>query len=169
MTTLFYLLAVGTLLGGVGVVVSKNPIHAALSLVASLFFLAGLYLTLGAQLIAVLQVLVYAGAVMMLFVFVISLLNLRDEELGRPRITGAKIIGALSVASVLAAAVKVGGDALLTRTGRVFDVATASPTFGTTATVGRSLYLDQVLPFELTSLLLLVAIIGAVVVAKGKI
>ena len=172
-SVLFYLLGAGTLLGALGVLVARNPLHSALSLVASFFFLAGIYLLLGAQLIAVLQVLVYAGAVMVLFVFVITLLNLNDAELGESRFTVAKAVGVVAVAATTAALLKTLIDAMRARGGLFVtgaDLARAHPdTFGTVRAVGRSLLIDSVLPFELTSLLLLAAIVGAVVVAKGKI
>ena len=81
----------------VGVIFRRNPIYGALSLVGCFFFLAGVYVLLGAHLIAVLQVLVYAGAVMVLFVFVIMLLNLKDAELGEKRITAWKGLGLAAV------------------------------------------------------------------------
>ena len=112
---------------------------------------------------------VYAGAVMVLFVFVIMLLNLREEELGRERVTVWKGIGALAVAASVGLIVVF---ALRTAyQGPVRDLAVEQlPTgFGTVKAVGRALYLFSVLPFEVTSLLLTVAIVGAVVVAKGKI
>ncbi len=168
-TILFYLFAVGVLGAGAQVVLRRNPIHGALALVASFFFLAGIYVLLSAHLIAILQVMVYAGAVMVLFVFVIMLLNLKDEELGQTRITLWKGAGVLAILG----AVGVSARAALTTvySGPVTDLAVreASRGFGGVKAVGRALYLDSLLPFEVTSLLLLVAIVGAVVVAKGKI
>src|SRR5205085_4845270 len=159
----------GTLSAGAQVVLRRNPLHGALALVASFFFLAGIYVLLSAHLIAVLQVLVYAGAVMVLFVFVIMLLNLKDEELGEQRITVWKGIGALSVVTLVGLI-----DFFALRgaySGRPRDLAVEqlATGFGTVRAVGRTLYLFSVLPFELTSLLLTVAVVGAVVVAKGKI
>ena len=81
-TILFYIFAIGVLFSGAQVVMRRNPVHGALSLVACFFFLAGTYVLLAAHLIAILQIMVYAGAVMVLFVFVIMLLNLKEEELG---------------------------------------------------------------------------------------
>src|ERR671932_289216 len=98
---LFWILAAGVVLAAVQVVLRRNPVYAAMSLVACFFFLAGIYLLLSAHLIAVVQVLVYAGAVMVLFVFVIMLLNLKDAELGETRITLWKGIGALSVVALV--------------------------------------------------------------------
>jgi NADH-quinone oxidoreductase subunit J len=150
------------------VVLRRNPAHAAISLVAAFFFLAGLYVLLAAHLIAILQVMVYAGAVMVLFVFVIMLLNLKEEELGHERITAWKIIGGLSIVITtgLIAFLALGNAY---PTGFLRDMARSQPTFGSVKGVGQALYIASVLPFEVTSLLLTVAIVGAVVVAKGKI
>src|ERR687884_1797446 len=96
-TILFWILAAGVVVGGAQVVLRRNPVYAAMSLVACFFFLAGIYVLLSAHLIAILQVIVYAGAVMVLFVFVIMLLNLKEEELGEQRITAWKGIGLAAV------------------------------------------------------------------------
>jgi NADH-quinone oxidoreductase subunit J len=169
-TVLFYIFALGVVLAGSQVVFRRNPIHAALSLVACFFFLAGIYVLLAAHLIAILQIMVYAGAVMVLFVFVIMLLNLKDEELGAQRITVWKALG---LASVLAAVGAVVARAFAHVYGqKVTDLAMATVEggqFGSLKAVARAIYLNSVLPFELTSLLLLVAVVGAVVVAKGRI
>src|SRR5437868_13948849 len=94
---LFYLFAIGVLVAGAQVIFRRNPIYGALALVGCFFFLSGIYVLLAAHLIAILQVLVYAGAVMVLFVFVIMLLNLKEEELGEQRMTAWKVIGLLAV------------------------------------------------------------------------
>ena len=175
-TILFYLFAAGVVFAGAQVVLQRNPVHAALSLVACFFFLAGIYVLLAAHLIAILQIMVYAGAVMVLFVFVIMLLNLKDEELGPARFTAWKGIGLASiVAFVVAVAWRAFGplyQSQLGQAGRITDLAgrlVEGNEFGSMKAVGRAIYLNSVLPFEVTSLLLLVAVVGAVVVAKGKI
>ena len=170
----FWIFAVLTVLLAAQVVLRRNPVHAAVSLVGAFFFLSGIYLLLAAQLIAILQVMVYAGAVMVLFVFVIMVLNLKDEELGEQRITAWKGIG---VAAVMVAAGVIAWRALgpafpqgaLVQAGRRLDNALLVADFGGVKLVGRTLYLASILPFEVTSLLLLVAVVAAVVVAKGKI
>ena len=168
-TVLFWIFFVGVVVAGAQVVLRRNPVYAAMSLVACFFFLAGVYVLLSAHLIAIVQVIIYAGAVMVLFVFVIMLLNLKEEELGKERVTAWKGIGAIAVAAAVGLIVV---DALRTAyTGPVRDLAVEqlATGFGTVKAVGRALYLFSVLPFEVTSLLLTVAIVGAVVVAKGKI
>ena len=165
---LFYVFALGALIAGAQVVLRRNPIYGAVSLVGCFFFLAGIYVLLAAHLIAILQVLVYAGAVMVLFVFVIMLLNLKEEELGDQRMTAWKVIG---LAAVLVATAVIVAKALgpAYPSAPPYDNALRVPNFGTVREVGRVLYLASVLPFEVTSLLLLVAVVAAVVVAKGKI
>jgi len=106
---------------------------------------------------------------MVLFVFVIMLLNLRDEELGKERVTLWKCIGALAVAGAVGLIVVRALAAAYRGPLRDLAVEQLSTGFGTVKSVGRALYLFSVLPFEVTSLLLTVAIVGAVVVAKGKI
>ena len=163
---LFYIFAIGVLVAGSQVILRRNPIYGALSLVACFFFLAGIYVLLSAPLIAILQVMVYAGAVMVLFVFVIMLLNLKDEELGEAKFGLGKALG---LAAVLVTAGIIAWRALGSAypRGVIYDnaVRLAGGGFGGVKAVGRTLYLASVLPFEVTSLLLLVA----VVVAKGKI
>jgi NADH-quinone oxidoreductase subunit J len=169
-TIFFYIFAVGVLVGGAQVVFRRNPIHSALSLIACFFFLAGIYVLLAAHLIAVLQVMVYVGAVMVLFVFVIMLLNLRDEELSRSPFTVGKGVGLAAVLVAVGAVVFRGFAGIY---GPQFaDYATRASdgyAFGSVKAVARVIYLNSVLPFEVTSLLLLVAVVGAVVIAKGRI
>ena len=168
---LFYIFAIGTLAGGALVVLRRNPIYGALSLVGCLFFLAGIYVLLSAHLIAILQIIVYAGAVMVLFVFVIMLLNLKEEELGELRFTFWKVAGLAAVLVIVGVIAWRAIGPAYPATGPARDNAflMAPGGFGGVKAVGRTLYLASVLPFELTSLLLLVAVVAAVVVAKGKI
>jgi NADH-quinone oxidoreductase subunit J len=165
----FWFFALITITTSVGVVVARNPLHGALSLIGAFFALAGIYILLGAHLLAALQILVYAGAVMVLFIFVIMLLNLKEEELGTTKATPMKLLGGVGVG---------GGGALLILAGlRHFSLGAetvkhdfaSAPDFGTVETVGRLIYGPFMLPFEVTSLLLLVAIVAAVVIAKAKI
>ena len=167
---LFYIFGIGVLAAGSQVILRRNPVYGAVSLVGAFFFLAGIYLLLSAPLIAILQVMVYAGAVMVLFVFVIMLLNLKEEELGEPRMGFWKGVGVLAV--IAAAGVLVWralGPAYPGAPAIDNAVRLAGGGFGGVKAVGRMLYLASVLPFEVTSLLLLVAVVAAVVVAKGKI
>ena len=97
---LFYLFALGAIAGCAGVVLSRNPINSAVSLVAAFFFLAGNYVLLHANFMAIVQILVYAGAIMVLFLFVLMLLNQRDEELGPRKFSIAPLLGMFAAAVV---------------------------------------------------------------------
>jgi len=164
----FGILAVAAVLGALAVVLppfGRNPLHAAIALLTTFTCVAGLMVLLSAHLIAVLQVLVYAGAVMVLFTFIIMLLNLRREDLGGFRITAWKVVGVIAVVAV---AVKLG---VLVAAGlSAYDAASASVVvandFGGVKSVGMALLTTYLVPFEATSLLLLVAIVGALVVAR---
>jgi NADH-quinone oxidoreductase subunit J len=161
----FGLFATLAVVASAGVIVSRNPVYAAMNLVAAFFFLAGIYLLLVAHLIAFMQILVYAGAVMVLFLFVIMLLSIGDEHLVKERTKAMQlfgVLGAVGLAAVLGAAITQAGD-------RAGDMPPVNATFGTVKAVGSVLFTDYLLPFEATSLLLLVAIVGAVVVAKERI
>ena len=159
----FAALAAGTALG---VVLAKNPLHSALWLVVSFFFLAGIYVLLGAHLVGILQLMVYAGAIMVLFLFVIMLLALSDADLGLKRFTLTKVAAGAAAFGVVLAALQILGR-VVGRGGLV--QATLEKGFGTAAVVGHKLFTEFPLQLEAVSLLLLVAIVGAVVVAKGKI
>jgi NADH-quinone oxidoreductase subunit J len=159
----FWILAIPLVAAAAGVLVSKSPVYAAMNLVAAFFFLAGIYVLLVAHLIAFMQILVYAGAVMVLFLFVIMLISLGNEHLEKETYRGMQVLGALGV---------IGLTAVLTVA--ILDVAQSAPAsippdFGTVKAVGRVLYTQYLLPFEATSLLLLAAIVGAVVVSKERI
>jgi NADH-quinone oxidoreductase subunit J len=164
-TVTFFVFAVPLVATALGVVFAKSPVYAAMNLVAAFFFMAGIYVLLTAHLIAFMQILVYAGAVMVLFLFVIMLLSLGDEHLGREKRRAMQYVGTLGAAGLFAV--------LASAIARVSDTAIGQPDapekFGTVKAVGRVLFTDFLLPFEVTSLLLLVAIVGAVVVAKEKI
>jgi NADH-quinone oxidoreductase subunit J len=158
---LFWAFAVLAVLGAALVVLLANPVRGAMCLVGTLFCLAVLLVLLDAHLIAVLEVLVYAGAVMVLFLFVIMLLNLREEELGARRFTLVKIGGFFACGWV---GFLLGG--LLIGKG---DRAAVGSGYGGVAAVGKLLLTEYLLAFELTSVLLLVAIVGAVFLAKRRI
>ena len=145
---------------GVMVVWHRNPMNSAIYLVVTMLCLAGFYALLGGAFVAVIQVLIYAGAVMVLMLFVIMMLNLREESLQRegslPVWGFAGIVGLILV-------IKVGG--LLSIYGGA-DLPASTEAFGTIQQVGTNLFGPYVLPFELTSVLLLIAIVGAVILAK---
>ncbi len=157
---LFLGIAALTVASALTVVLHRNPVHSAVALVGTLFLQAVIFLGLDAQLIAFLQVIVYAGAVVVLFLFVIMLLNLQRETqaIGAPALVLAALVGGGTLGALIIRGVA-RGDA----------VAPAVPsTFGETAGVGELLFTTYLLPFELTSLLLLVAVVGAVAIAKRR-
>ena len=165
----FWTLAAGTTLSAAAVVLppfGRNPVHAALALVSTLFFLAGLFVMLAATFVAAMQILVYAGAIMVLFIFVIMLLNLGRDELGDARITGIKVATSLAVLLLIGKLVKVVWTSAY---GPAPPVAFEGPAeFGSIGPVGELLFKQFLLPFEMTSVLLLVAVIAAVVVARSR-
>lgn len=163
---IFYVLAAGAVGFAIAMLLppmGRNPIHSALSLIGSFFCLAALYAQLSAHLLAAMQVIVYAGAVMVLFTFVIMLLNLAPEEIQPPKVTTTKVLAgvlALFIFGKLATAIG------LAAAGSVPVELTEAQGYGTLKVVGRMLYSTFMVPFELASVLLLVAAVGAVVLAK---
>lgn len=163
--SLALIIAGGLALGGaVGVLVSRAPVHSVIALIVNLIGLAGLYLTLHAEFLAVVQVIVYAGAVMILFLFVIALLTVKREpdQVRSVRSVGslpAKVLAAALVALLLCLA------ALWTDTGGSASVASE---FGTVRAMGDALFLVHVLAFEVSALVLLVAVLGVVVLVGRR-
>jgi len=158
-TFLFWVFAIVGVGCGIMVVFHRNPMSSAIYLVVTMLCLAGFYALLAGPFVAVIQVLVYAGAVMVLMLFVIMMLNLRDETLQREGSRRAWLVaGLIGLALVLFVVPP------FPRT----SVGTPPATFGTIEDVGRKLFTVYLLPFELTSVLLLIAIIGAVILAKRR-
>ena len=162
---MFYILGLGAVISALILITNKRPVRAAMSLIATMSFLAGLYVLLDAHLIAALQLIVYAGAIMVLFLFVIMLLNLEEKE-GRLygsalllQLIAVVVVGLVFV--LMVSVVKLGSPAVL--------VGEAVAQFGTTKAVGKMLFTEYLLPFEIASVLLLAAIVGAVILAKRKI
>ena len=156
--TIFTIFAVIAVAGAVNLLVQRHPINSALSLIAVMASLAVEYLLLGAEFVAAVQVIVYAGAIMVLFVFVIMLLNAGVEE----RTRGSHVAIILGIPGVLIGAVLVAWTLLQhSNTGQVSVGALP----GHPDTIGWLLFHDFLLPFEVTSILILIAIMGAVVLA----
>jgi NADH-quinone oxidoreductase subunit J len=155
----FVVLAVLTVAAAITVVAHPNPVHSACALVVTLFLLAVFFAGLDAQLVAALQIIVYAGAIVVLFLFVIMLLNLQTETraLATPGVVVTALAGGLALATLLCVT--------LARAGKA-PAADLPAGFGETAAVARALFTVYLLPFELTSVLLLVAIVGAVALAR---
>ena len=146
------------------VILHRSPVTSALFLVLAFCSLAGLYLLLRAEFLAMVQVIVYAGAIMVLFLFVIMYLNLkRDVEDGLP-LALRRGVGWLLGALLLAEGVL----ALSRRWAPGVTEGPAPPSIGNSAAIGQVLYTRYLFPFELTSILLLVAMVGAVVIGRGR-
>jgi NADH-quinone oxidoreductase subunit J len=163
-TFFFYLLSGLTLVSGIFVITRKNPVHSALVLIFGLLAQAGLYLMLYAPFVAGVQIILYAGGIMVLFLFVIMLVNIersqREEQFNKQWVVGLVAAVALGVLFVV---VYVKGRAL-------FPYHIAQPLENSnTQQIGVMLYGQYMFAFEIASLLLLVAIIGAVVMAKKRI
>jgi NADH-quinone oxidoreductase subunit J len=156
----FYVTSGLLVLSSLMVVFMRNVVHCALALVAALFLIAILFLMLHAPMVAVLQVLIYAGAVMVLFLFVIMFLNPTAPEPRRKLWWGFGSLAALLLVGCLAALMS-NGESLA-------DPVAIAETFGSPEVLAQSLFTDFVLPFEIASVLLLVAIVGAVVLAKRE-
>jgi len=163
-TFFFYFLSGLTLLSGVLVITRKNPVHSALALILGLLSQAGLYLMLYAPFVAGVQIILYAGGIMVLFLFVIMLVNIehveKEEQFNKQWLIGILSAGALGALFVV----------VYTKGSGLFPAALAIPTeSNNTQQVGILLYGQYMFAFEIASLLLLVAIIGAVVMAKRRI
>jgi NADH-quinone oxidoreductase subunit J len=159
----FFVLAALAVLGAISLIVQKHPIHSALSLIVVMIALAGLYLLMGAEFVAAVQIIVYGGAIMVLFVFVIMLLNAGAEErtnFSKMAIGGIPLGLALLVAIV--AGIVAGQGSVQAAAGTQADI--TAPTKG----LANLLFQDFVYPFELTSFLILVAILGAIVLAQRE-
>jgi NADH-quinone oxidoreductase subunit J len=149
--------------GAVNLLVQRHPINSALSLVVVMASLALLYLLLGAEFVAAIQVIVYAGAIMVLFVFVIMLLNAGAEE--RTRGSHIAIFVGIPGVAILAGTV---AWLLIHSSAQLGGVTISSSNFGETHNIARLLFKDFLLPFEVTSVLILIAIMGAVVLGRKE-
>ena len=164
--TLFVLFGAVALGAAVGMLFQRNAVHAALLLVVNLLSVAVLFLTLGAEFLFVAQIIVYAGAIVILFLFVIMLLGVdREEVLTEPRRfqTRQWVLGGIAGVILLAALAGTLGGA------RMLQALPGTPAgFGSAESIGTSLFSTYLLPFEVTGLLLLVATIGILMLAKRE-
>ena len=156
---LFLAFGVIAVAGAVNLLVQRHPINSALSLIAVMAALAGEYLLLGAEFVAVVQVIVYAGAIMVLFVFVIMLLNAGVEE----KTKGSRVAILFGIPGMLLGSLLVAW-VVLRHSGTESVAVGALP--GSHSTIGDLLFHEFLLPFEITSILILIAIMGAVVLAS---
>jgi len=162
MAALFYIFGALAILAALSVVFQRTPVYSALSLIVVLCSLAVVYLLLGAEFLAVIQVIVYAGAIMVLFVLVIMLLNAhREEPTDRSRV--ARILGAPLLAVFLGEVLYAVWQHFPPEQTPAAPAVNAGP-----RAIGELLFRNYVLPFEVTSILILVAVLGAVVLAKKQ-
>jgi NADH-quinone oxidoreductase subunit J len=164
---LFYVfgsVAVGT---AIAMILQRNPVMSALLLIANFFCIAALYLLLQQQFLAVIQVVVYTGAIMVLVIFVIMLLNLGDEQRLMERLNLWQSLGIALVVGFLLELVYI--LMFRNRTGDFREFHPNAANLGTVEAIADSMFNKFLLPFEVTSLLLLVAIVGAVILAKRRV
>ena len=159
---IFFVLAALAVLGALNLIFQRHPIHSALSLIVVMIALAGLYLLMGAEFVAAVQIIVYGGAIMVLFVFVIMLLNAGVEE----RTNVSKLAGVAGIP--LAVALLGFLAAAIARSNESAQAGLQSGGLANTKEISTMLFKDFVYPFELTSFLILVAILGAIVLAQRE-
>jgi NADH-quinone oxidoreductase subunit J len=168
MQIIFLILAALAVVAAASVVLQRNPIYSAISLIVTLCALAGLFLTLYAQFIAAIQVIVYAGAIMVLFVFVIMLLNVRTEEAKLDRQKYLKWLAAPLFLALLGEVFSVVWSVSDPPAAVVIGPAGAAPEIGTTEAIGHAMFSSYLLPFEATSVLILMAMVGAMLLARRE-
>lgn len=158
---LFFILAALTVLSGLLTVASKNPIHSILYLIITFFSISGHYVLLNAQFLAIINIIVYAGAIMVLFLFVVMIMNLNKEDRSFSKpfvITAASLISAVFL--LLTVRIFMQSDV------ETNQLLTAGGDIGLTEKLGTVLYSDYVIPFELASILFMGSMIGAVMLSR---
>jgi NADH-quinone oxidoreductase subunit J len=159
---IFYVLAAMAVIGSLSLILQKHPIHSALSLIVVMVALAGLYLLMGAEFVAAVQIIVYGGAIMVLFVLVIMLLNAGIEE----RTNFSKLAGYVGVPLGMALTGSIA--AAIARSTETVQAAAPGTNIASTGRISEMIFKEFVYPFELTSFLILVAIMGAIVLAQRE-
>ena len=166
----FYIFAAITVVASLGVVGQRNPMHSVMLLITSFGALAGLYVLLDAPFTAVTQIIIYAGAIMVLFLFVVMLLNVPREDPAPPAISA--LLGPSGMRIGIVLSVLLGAEivwALSRRVGRAnFAQDEAARAVSSVALIGESLFTRHAFAFEATSLLILVAMVGAIVLARRE-
>jgi NADH-quinone oxidoreductase subunit J len=159
----FWILAVMAVASAAGVVLRRNPIHSALFLVAHLATLAAFFLKMRAEFLATAQIIVYAGAIAVLFVFAIMVLIPGREETGPDPLRAQRLLAVPGAGLLLVLLAVMFRSALFAGPGP------AAPVAGGVASIGRALFTDYLFPFEVTSVLLLVALVGVMALAKRRV
>lgn len=161
---LFLVCAVACVVGAVATIVARNPVRGAMGLLLTIVGIAGLFLKLSAQFLAAIQLIVYAGAVVVLFVFVIMLLGADAGAVREDRARAAKYASGALMSLMAVGVILV----LAPRADKVTRFGSVSSEHGTVEAVGKMLFTEGVVPFELATALLIVAVVGAIAVARGK-
>jgi NADH-quinone oxidoreductase subunit J len=162
---IFSFLSIACVASAANILLQRHPIYSALSLVLTFIGLAGIYIQMHAEFIAVMQIVVYTGAIMVLFVFVIMLLNAKAEDRIPNKLTFLKYLG-IPLVMLLVGVVSL--KVFESLSGESIAISDAVDVTGNTQAIGKLLYTQYALPFEVTSILLLVAIVGAIVMAKKE-
>lgn len=167
MTAVFWIAGILAVAGALGVIVAKTPVHSVISLVVNILALAALYLALHAEFLALIQVIVYAGAIMILFLFVIALLTARKDPIERTegKLEGQRELGLVTAVGGAVLMIAVAASAGL---GRMPANEALPPGFGSAAAFGRELLTTHIFSFELTAFVLLAAVIGVVVLVGRR-
>jgi len=160
----FYILAAALVIFGLLMITRTNPISGAMTMVGAFGALAGLYATLTASFVSIIQILVYAGGIMVLVIFVIMLLNMHPDDLEPMKARPFWVVVALlAVSTTILAPIL-----CCVLPNKDFTWAALMPGFGTLTAVGEKIFSDFIFPFEVLSLILLTAVIGALIMAKRK-
>ncbi|HVW24548.1 MAG TPA: NADH-quinone oxidoreductase subunit J [Polyangiaceae bacterium] len=163
-TLLFVVCSIACIVGALGTVIARNPVRGAVGLLTTIVGIAGLFLKLSAQFLAAIQLIVYAGAVVVLFVFVLMLIGADAHAVREDRARGAKILS-----GVLLGVMAIGTMfALAPRADQVTRFAPVMQDHGSVESVGHLLFTAGIVPFELATALLIVAVVGAIAVARGR-
>lgn len=164
---LFYIMAAVSVTAAIYLIFEKNPVYSALYLILTLVSIAVLYIVLEAQFIAAVQIIVYAGAIMVLFLFVVMLLNLNTKEELKDALPFQKLPAIFMGIALFSAFCMILKSKLLQGKQGEYT-STYVNSIGNTKLIGNLLFTDYLLPFEITSILLFVAAIGAIMLAKRK-
>ncbi len=167
-TIFFFVLAAISIVSAILIIAQRNPVASALYLIVTLCSQAMLYLLLGASFLAVIQIIIYAGAIIVLFLFVIMLLNLRRDEFGPDKKRAQRALAFVLGAVWLIQLIVITKLSLSPKSLTQITPEAALET-GSVQSIGKSLFTQYLYPFEITSILLLVAILGSIVLAKKKI
>jgi NADH-quinone oxidoreductase subunit J len=167
-TISFYIFGTLAVAASLGVIGQRNPMHSVMLLIASFGALAGLYVILDAPFTAVTQIIIYAGAIMVLFLFVVMLLNVPREEPAPPTLPGLLGPTAIKWAAALSVVLAVEIVWALSSVGLGFFRADQAAQVSSVTNIGQALFTKHAFAFETTSILILVAMVGAVVIARKE-